>query len=274
MTRRERFLSHLLLIGFASCAVFPLLSLVQLAFTVARSPAAGAPSVDVFGIDNFVRAWVVGRFGPSLLSSFIVATCVLLLTITLSTMTGYAFGTMRFRASRPLFLLLLLGIILPYEATVVRLYYDLRAIHLTDTYWGLILPQVGLYVSFGTFWMRAFFRSTNRNLIEAAQIDGAGSMTILLRVLVPQARAALLSLAVLIFVWTWNEFLLALVLAQKEAVRTAPLALALFVGGQHRQEFPVMAAAAVLLGVPVLIVYSILQREFISGFVSGSVAGE
>ena len=92
----------------------------------------------------------------------------------LSIGTGYAFGTMRFRGDRVVFSVVLLGIIFPYEATVIPL-YDFQRFHLLNTYWALILPQIGQSVSFGTFWMRAFFRSSPRSLVEAARIDGATS---------------------------------------------------------------------------------------------------
>ena len=134
----------------------------------------------------------------------------------LSTLAGYAFGTMRFRGSDALFYLLLIGLIFPYEATVIPLYYVFRDAGLTDTYWALILPQIGLSVPFGTFWMRAFFRSTPSALVEASRLDGASSFVTLWRVLLPQAWPAITTMIVLVFMWTWNEFLLALVMIQSD----------------------------------------------------------
>ena len=141
---------------------------------------------------------------------------------------------------------MLLGMIVPTEALIVPLYYDLRDLGLTDTYWALILPQIGLSVSFGTFWMRAFFRSAPRSLIEAARVDGASSWTVLWRILVPLGRPAVLTMAVLIFMWTWNEFLLALVMVSSEHLRTAPLGLAFF-QGQHTSDFSLLAAGAMIV---------------------------
>ena len=95
----------------------------------------------------------------------------------LSILSGYAFGLMRFPGSTALFYVFLIGLMVPAEALVVPLYFDLRELELTDTYWALILPQVALSVSFGTFWMRAFFLATAALLVEAARIDGASSWT-------------------------------------------------------------------------------------------------
>ena len=136
---------------------------------------------------------------------------------------------------------------------------------------ALILPQIGVSVSLGTFWMRAFFRSAPRSVIEAARVDGAGSLRTLTGVLVPAARPAILTLAVLIFMYTWNEFLLALVMNPSGKVYTAPLALSFFAGSQRITDQTVVAAGAVLVAVPVILFYVVLQRQFIRGFLTGAV---
>ena len=142
---------------------------------------------------------------------------------------------------------------------------------LTNTYWALILPQIGLSVPFGTFWMRAFFRSTPRSLIEAARVDGASTFTILIRVLLPQAKPALLTLSALIFMYTWNEFLLALVMIQDPDKQTAPLGLSFFATATRAGDPTAVAAAAVIVALPVIVVYVILQRHFIRGITAGAV---
>ena len=178
---------------------------------------------------------------------------------------------MSFRGDRWVFSLLLLGIIFPYEATVIPLYYDFQSVGLLNTYWALILPQIGQSVSFGTFWMRAFFRSSPRSLIEAARIDGASSFGVLRRVLLPQARPAITTLCALVFVYTWNEFLLALVLIQDPSRQTAPLGLSFFAGTARAGDPTAVAAASVLVALPIIIVYIFLQRHFIRGMLAGAV---
>jgi raffinose/stachyose/melibiose transport system permease protein len=171
-----------------------------------------------------------------------------------------------------LFYILLLGLIVPYEATIVALYYDLRSAGITDTYFALILPQIGLSIPFGVFWMRAFFRSVPRSLLEAARIDGASTWTTLWRVLLPFGRPAVLTMMVLVFMWTWNEFLLALVMVSEENLRTAPLGLAFF-QGRNTTDFALLAAGAVIVATPVVLVYIFLQRHFIRGMLTGAVKG-
>jgi raffinose/stachyose/melibiose transport system permease protein len=120
--------------------------------------------------------------------------------------------------------------------------------------------------------MRAFFRSTPRSLIEAARIDGATSWSVLWRVLVPQARPAVLTMSVLVFTYTWNEFLLALVLVSgTQSHQTAPLGLSFFAGATRAGDPTKVAAAAVLVAAPILIVYLFLQRHFVRGMLAGAI---
>ena len=107
-----------------------------------------------------------------------IASSVVLAATVLSTLAGYAFGTMEFRGREPLFVFVI-GLIIRMENIIVPLYYDLRHFDLVDTYWSVILPQVAGSVAFGTFWMRAFFLSSPRSLIEAARIDGASHLDVL-----------------------------------------------------------------------------------------------
>jgi raffinose/stachyose/melibiose transport system permease protein len=164
----------------------------------------------------------------------------------------------------------MLGMILPFEAVIVPLYYDLRALGLTNTYASLVLPQIGVNVCFGTFWMRAYFRSVPRSMLEAAEVDGAGSFQTLVRVALPPGKPAVLTLVVLLFMWSWNEFLLPLVMVTDDALRTAPLGLAFF-AGQHSTDRIGMAAAAVIVSAPVILVFIIFQRSFIRGMAAGAV---
>ena len=269
--RREQLLSYAVLGIFAVVALYPVLTIVLLAFHRRSDLVTGFSIPDSLSFDTFRQAWELGGFSTGLVNSFIVAATVAIATAVFSTLAGYAFGAMRFRGSDALFYLLLIGLIFPYEATVIPLYYLFRDAGLTDSLWALILPQIGLSIPFGTFWMRAFFRSTPGPLVEAARLDGASSLTTLVRVLLPQARPALTTLVVLVFMWTWNEFLLALVMIQSNELRTAPLGLALFAGANRQLDPTLTAAAAVLVALPIVIVYVFLQRSFIRGMFAGAV---
>ena len=216
--RAERAVTYTVLALFAVGAIYPVLSILFLALHTKNDLVTGFAWPTNPSLSSFSAAWTEGDFGTGLKSSFIVAAAVTVVSAVLSLGTGYAFGTMRFRGDRWLFGVFLLGIIFPYEATVIPLYYDFQDFGILNTYWSLILPQIGQSVAFGTFWMRAFFRSTPPALVEAARMDGASSFGVLVRVLLPQARPALLTLCALVFTYTWNEFLLALVLVERRTL--------------------------------------------------------
>ena len=271
VNRREQVLSYAVLAVFAVVALYPVVSILLLALHRRSDLVTGFSIPDHPTLHTFQRAWELGGFGSGLVNSLIVAGTVAVAPAVLATLAGYAFGSMRFRGANALFYLLLIGLIFPYEATVIPLYYVFRDVGLTDSLWALILPQIGLSVPFGTFWMRAFFRSTPGALVEASRLDGASSFATLWRVLLPQAWPAITTMVVLVFMWTWNEFLLALVMIQSDSLRTAPLGLALFAGANRYSDPTLTAAAAVLVAFPIVIVYVFLQRSFIRGMFAGAV---
>src|SRR6185312_5416967 len=156
------------------------------------------------------------------------------------------------------------------EAVIVPLYVELRAGRLTNSYWSVILPLIAINSSFGTFWMRAYLRTVPRQLLEAAALDGAGSLRILWKVLLPGARPALLTLVVLVFMWSCNEFLLPLVMLAREDLRTAPLGLAFF-SGRFTTDRVGMAAAAVMVALPVVALFVATHRRFVQGMWAGAL---
>ncbi|MDQ3578269.1 MAG: carbohydrate ABC transporter permease [Actinomycetota bacterium] len=259
----ERAVNYAVLLLFAVFALWPILSILGSALGPDDAGDGG-------GLANLAAAWQEGRFGPSMLISVAVSGFVVVTAGVLSILTGYAFGTMRVPGASVLFPLFLLGLMVPAEVIVVPLYFDLRSLGLTNTFWAIVLPQVAQSLAFGTFWMRAYFRSRPMSLIEAGRLDGAGSWRILWQILVPPGRPAIVTMAVLLFMWTWNEFLIPLVMATDPALRTAPLGLAFF-QGQHTSGGTLLAAGAVIVAAPVVIVYVFLQRHFIRGMLDGAV---
>ena len=260
----ERSLNYVVLALFAVIALAPVLTIVL----TAVSPQIGQE--DGIHLGNVVEAWTVGGFGRSLGNSLVVAAIVVTSAVVLSVLSGYAFGTMRFRGSTVLFYLFLLGLMIPAEAVVIPLFFDLRTLGLTDTYAAIALPQIAQSVAFGTFWLRAQFRSLPVGLLEAAALDGAGPLRALTRVVVPASVPAITTLVVLVFMWTWNEFLIALVMTPGGRLRTAPLGLANF-QGQYTAEIALLSAGAVIVALPMVIMFLVLQRHFIRGMLEGAM---
>ena len=260
----ERGVNYVVLTLFALYALAPILTI----FLTALRPQSGVQGGGLH-VENFVDAWRIGNFGTALGNSVLVAVLVVSVAVVLSILAGYAFGTMRFRGSTVLFYLFLLGMMVPAEAIVIPLFFDLRTVGLTDTIWALALPQIAQSVAFGTFWMRSQFRAMPPNLIEAAAIDGAGGMGTLWRIMVPPSLPSIATVMVLMFMWTWNEFLIPLVMSPGGQWRTAPLGLAIF-KGQYTADHALLAAAGVIIAAPIIVVFLALQRYFINGMLEGA----
>jgi raffinose/stachyose/melibiose transport system permease protein len=271
-TRTQVAMNYVLLTVCSAVAIYPLVGV----FLASLYPPGPTSSPSGFALPpswdwhNYITAWHQGGFAETFQTSFIVAAVMVPASVLLSVLAGYAFATMRFRGSRILFYLFILGLIIPTEATIVPLYYDIRAMGLLDTYWALILLEVSGEVAFGIFWMRAAFLSAPPSLLEAARIDGASSWQTLWRIMVPFAKPAILTLTVLTFADTWNEFFLALVFTINH--QTAPAGLANF-SGRYTTNVALVSAGAVIVAVPILVVFIIFQREFMRGMLTGAVKG-
>lgn len=272
--RRETVLAHVVLVVASIIALYPLVSIALLAVSPPDDRPTGLelPSSLYFG--NFSEAWSRGHIASALLSSAIVTGVVVSVSVCCSLLAGYAFGTMRFPLRKLLFGVLLIGLVLPFEAMIIPMYFSFRDLGLLNTRWAVILPQIGASVAFGSYWMRSYFQTAPRELIDAARMDGASSLRTLRSVLLPLAAPALTTLAALLFLFTWNDFLLALVMIpDNRSAQTAPLALSFFAGDERNQQPPVTAAAAILVALPVLIAYVALQRRFVRGMYAGAVKG-
>ena len=268
ISRREQIFNYLVLSFGALLCLTPLIGVLFSAVTPAAENSGAFTVPSRFDFGNFTAAWERAHFGSYMVSSAIVTICAVTLTILLSVLAGFAFARMNFFGRDVIFFVMLAGLMLPSEAFIIPLYFDLRSVGLTDTYLGLILPQTAQSLAFGIFWMRNQFRSFPNEIIEAARIDGARDLRILWQVIVPSTRSAIVTMAVLVSMWTWNEFLMPLVLISSEDRRTAPLGLAFF-RGQYLTDYSLLAAAGVIVALPIVVLYFALQKRFISGMLDG-----
>jgi raffinose/stachyose/melibiose transport system permease protein len=268
----RNWIAYTLLTLFLLGAILPFVGIVLTAFKDNRELVNGVFALpQQWRLDNFVSAWSGARFSTYFTSSVIVVIPVVVISVILSSMSGFAFGMFNFPGQNVLLLLILLGLMVPFEAVIIPLWQLMGSLGLRNTYWALILPQVALSFAFGTYWMRSFFKDFPRELVDAAVVDGCSTWDTLWRILFPLSRPALLSLVVLLFMWTWNEFFLVLVMVSGD-LRTLPVGLALL-RGRYASDIPVMAAASLIVSLPVLVLYFIFQRSFIRGMISGAVKG-
>lgn len=263
----ESAIGHIALIIGALVAIYPFFTIVAQAL----SPAPGSEATS-FTFENFVNAWTRGGFSTSLLSSAFVAFFVVVLTGFVATLAGYALAALNLKWRGLIMGVLLIGLVLPTEARIIPIYHMMNDIGLLDTHWALILPQVASSFSLATFWMTNFFSSLPSSIGEAASLDGSSDWQTLRFVYAPLGLSALGTLSCLLFLYAWNEFMLALVLVpQNSLAQTAPLSLSFFAGNERNTEPEVIAAAAVLVALPVVIAYVFLQRRFMEGILEGAV---
>ncbi|GAA5025705.1 carbohydrate ABC transporter permease [Microbacterium fluvii] len=214
-------------------------------------------------LDNYTQLFGRLDFATYFTNSVVVAVCVTAGNIVFSSMVGYALAKLDFAGKRLLFGLVLVTLMVPGVVTFVPLFVLTANLGLVNTYPGLILPF--LITPLGVFLMRQFMLSLPDDIIEAARIDGANEWRIFLRVIMPLCGPAVATLTILTFLGSWNNFLWPLVVATTEDKYTLPVALALYSVGQNAAQYGLMMAGAVVVVVPVLVVFVALQRFFVQG---------
>ncbi|MCG2799012.1 MAG: carbohydrate ABC transporter permease [Cellulomonas sp.] len=269
ISRAEAAFNYAVLSLFTIGSLLPLIGVVLSALTPRDEATGGLALPSSLAWGNFAAAWQEGHFSVYMRSSVIVTVAVVTLTVVLASAAGYGFARLDFPGATPLFFLLLIGLMLPAEAFIIPLYYNLRGMGLTNTYWGLIAPQVAQSLAFGTFWMRNNFKQFPTSIIEAARLDGASEWKLMWRVALPALRPAVLTMCLLLGMWTWNEFLIPLVMVTDESLRTAPLGMAFF-QGRRSTDYALLAAGGMIVAAPVVIAYTFAQKHFVRGMLGGT----
>lgn len=257
---------------FAVVVLLPFLSVVLAALHPSGAQISGLSIPKVWSWENFAAAWNQGQFSRLTLSSVIIAGLVVPTAVVLATLAAYALAILRPRGSRAMTTAFVLGLTLPIEIVVIALYFNLKGVGLTNSYLGVALAEVALFMPFGVYWMQNHFSSIPRELVDAGRIDGASDLTVLVRVLLPISWPSITTLSVLYFMWSWNQFLLVLILMQDPSRRTAPAGLGFFVG-QYASNIPLLSAASLIVIAPIVIIYLMFQRSFVSGITQGAIKG-
>jgi raffinose/stachyose/melibiose transport system permease protein len=270
--RREVITGQALLVLLMAFTVLPFVSLLTTALQPSGTypPGLEWPVHPQWG--NFVQAFQVAQMGKLLESSTLIVLGVVPVSVLIATMAGFAIGHLRMPGSRLVFLVFLLGLTLPFEGVITPLYYQVRGMGLLNTRWAIILPLIGLFMPFSVYWMRAHFVNAPGELSEAARVDGVNTWRLLWRIHVPLAKPAISSLTILLFLWTWNQFLLSIVLVDDPTKRTMAGALGAF-QGQYGTNIPLLCAGSLLILIPTLAIFLVFQRHFVVALLQGSVKG-
>jgi raffinose/stachyose/melibiose transport system permease protein len=270
--RGELWSSRALLIGLMLITILPFISI----FITALHPSNTVPNGFEWPADpqwgNFVEAFNVANMTTLLGSSTFIVLAVVPISLIISTMAGFAIGHLHIPGSRFLLFLFVFGLTLPFGGIIVPLYYLERSMGLYNTRLAIVLPLIGLYMPFAVYWMRAHFVNMPVEISEAARVDGATTWGLFWRIHLPLARPPMVSLGILMSVWTWNQFLIALVLVEDPSQRTMAGALGAF-QGHYATNVPLLCAGTILILLPTLILFVLFQGQIISALLQGSVKG-
>ncbi len=270
--RGELFAGRTFLVVLMLVTILPFISI----FLTALHPSGTVPRGFEWPAEpqwqNFVEAFKVANMTALLSSSLYSVVAVVPIALIISTMAAFAIGLLRIPGSKILFPLFVFGLTLPFGGIIVPLYYLERWMGIYNTRLAIVLPLIGLYMPFAVFWMRAHFISMPVEISEAARIDGASTWDLFRQIHLPLARAPLSSLGILMAVWTWNQFLLALVLVEDPTKRTMAGALGAF-QGHYATNVPLLCAGTILILVPTLVVFVLFQRQIITALLQGSIKG-
>jgi multiple sugar transport system permease protein len=201
-------------------------------------------------------------------NSAFLSIAVTAISLIINSMAGYAFAKIRFQGRDSLFKILLSSMVIPAQVTMLPLFLLLNKMGLINTYAGVIIP--GMASVFGIFLIRQFVQSIPDSLIEAARIDGAGSFKIYRTIVMPLCKPILITLGILTFMGTWNDFLWPLIVMTDDSMYTLPVALA-NLSLEHVQDTELMMAGSVITIAPVLILFAVLQKYYISGIMAGGL---
>jgi len=264
---------HAVLIVVAILMFFPFFWMIA----TALRPAGQEADISLIprpylAFENFGRAWTYPRapFPQYTINSFVIAITSTVLGVALNGLAGFAFAKYRFPGREILFYLVLATLMVPFQITMIPIYVTIAKLGLINNYWGVILP--GAASAFGIFLIRQFMQSIPDELLDAARIDGSSELGIFLRIVVPLSGPALAVLAIFTFLARWNDYLLPLLVMNRQAMFTLPIGITNFIG-EYRAEWSLVMAAALFSIVPPVLLFLFFQRYFVSGIAMTGMKG-
>ena len=266
--RLRTFGLELAMVAIALVVGFPVYVLINLAIRAPSDTSSPIRPTTSPTLDNFTQAWQQGALGGALVNSVLVTAGSVVIVLAVSSFAAYPLARATARWSRGTFLLIMLGLVLPFQLAALPLYQTMRDLGFLGTAWALILFYSGLQVPFTTFLYVGFLRALPRDFEDAALIDGCTPLQGFRYVVFPMVKPVTVTALVLNAVFVWNDFFTPLLYLSGSTQQTMPVAIAGFVG-QFAADWHLIFAALVISIVPILAVYFALQRSIINGFAGG-----
>jgi multiple sugar transport system permease protein len=272
---RRRFLFsawHLVLLPVAFLMIVPLLWMLVTSVETLNETRHFPPIMvpHAIHLGNYTDVLRDAPFARWFLNTLLVTVAVVVGNLLFCSLAGYAFARMKFFGREVVFILVLATLMIPFQVIMIPTFLIVRKLGLIDTLGALIVPN--LASAFGIFLLRQFFRTLPVELEEAARIDGASRLGVLFKIVLPLSGPALATLAIITFLWTWNDFLWPLVTIYSPKNMTLQLGLTTFQGA-HQSATQLLMAANVMSMVPVLLLFLVAQRYFIRGIATSGLKG-
>lgn len=272
MKRINRLLLYSGLVLIALSMLIPFLWMLSTSFMgeleVYQFPPRFLPSAVKWS--NYAEAMTLQPFGRFFLNSMIVATASVVGQLIFCSMAGYAFARLRFKWRDKMFALYLATMMIPAIVTIIPAFLLINSFGWVNTYWALFTPTVSSV--WGIFLLRQFFQTIPKDIEDAARVDGASEMTIFLRVILPLSKPALATLAIFAFMGSWKDFLWPLIVTNRVDMRTVEVGIANF-SNLYTTDWPHQMAAAVVVMLPVIIVFIAAQKYFVKGITMTGLKG-
>ena len=268
------------LLGYALWVVYPMVWMVYSSLktdaAIAHEPFALPPFADL-RFDNYGHAWREAHFSDYFFNSAVVTVVSVGAILALGSMAAYALARFYHTLGKAVFWLFLSGLMIPVQLSIIPLFFEMRTLGLLNSKLGLILVYTANGLPFAIFILAGFFRSLPRSLYEAAVIDGCGEFAAFWRVLLPLAKPGLMTVAIFQFIGVWKEYFFAFMLTGGDTTngaRTLPLGLAnLSITAQYNTDYGMLFAGLVLVTLPILALYLLLQRHIVKGVSAGALKG-
>jgi raffinose/stachyose/melibiose transport system permease protein len=212
------------------------------------------------------------RYWQLLLNSLVIAVLTVLLTLAAAAMAAFVFAHVHFFGSRFLLQYLLLGLLFPAAAAILPLFIKIRDLGLLDTYWGVVLPQVAFGLGMSILLFRNFFRQLPGELFDAALVDGCGYIRFFRYVTLPLSRPILAVVGVIVFVHSWNSYLLPLVILNRDSIYPWPLGMMAY-QGEYSTDWQLVLAFVTLTILPAVVMFIVAQKYLVAGLTAGAVKG-
>ncbi len=225
-----------------------------------------------FSLENYVKAWEEGMLYALYKNSVLVTFVSVLLIILFSSMVGFVMTRQDFRFRKPLLVMFILGMTVPFQVGIIPLYLQMSKMGLTNSYVGLIIIYIVSYLSFSVYLMYGFMKGIPVEIQEAAEIDGVSTFGMYRHIMMPLSPAIVTTVGIFNLMYIWNDMFFSLVMMTSKVKKTLTVGLLAF-KGQYMSDYATMFAGVVLVSLPMIVLFFLLQKRFIEGVAAGAVKG-